>query len=133
MPIPAPRPADFPIWECEDEDENEDVNVNVDVDVDVGIGADVDVDVNFEIEEEKNIESELRVNCGFAPWFPVNEIELIKVLEVELNTPTTAGMKKRLSKAQHRSELRSPQHQRPSTAHCDKDLVEFFASFSYFS
>ena len=117
MPIPAPAPADFPIWEDEDEDES--VGDGDGVDVDVG------VDIDFEIEEGMNVECELRKDCGFVPWFAGNDVVLIKVLKVELDAPTVAGRKKRPLEAQHCSESRTPQHQRPSTAHGDNFAVEF--------
>lgn len=92
-PMPTPSPADFPAWECE------------------AGGVDVGVEIEIEIEEEIDVESKLDVGCNFDPWFTEDDVGLDEVLEVELDAPTVAARKKRLSIAQHASELRSPQHQ----------------------
>lgn len=63
----------------------------------------------------------------------MDDVDLIEIFEVVLDAPTVAERKKRLSKAQHASEVKSPQHQRPSVAHCDNVAVPFVDPFSYFS
>ena len=68
-PIPAPRPADFPAWECEAE------------------GADVD----FGVEELVDVTSKLRVGFKFEFWFTMDDVDRNKVLDVELDAPTFAG------------------------------------------
>lgn len=119
IPIPAPRPADFPVEGCESE------CFGVDVDVEIGI------------EEEMVVEAGLeKVDCEFAAaWFTVDDVDdlLDKVLAVvELDAPSVATRKNRLSIAQHASEVMSPQHQCPSVAHCDNVAVPFADPFSYF-
>ena len=79
------------------------------------------------------VEPELKVVWEFAAaWFEVDDVDLINNLEVELDTLSAAGRKNRLSNAQHAAELKSPQHQCPSIAHCDNIEVPFADPPSFF-
>ena len=78
------------------------------------------------------VEPELKIVWEFAAaWFEVDDVDLINVLEVELDTLSAAGRKNRLSNAQHASELKSTQHQCPSIAHWDNIEVPFADPPSY--
>ena len=79
------------------------------------------------------VEPELKVVWEFAAaWFEVDDIDLINVLEVELDTLSAAGRKNPFSKAHHASVLKSPQPQCHSVAHCDNIEVPIADPPSFF-